>query len=275
MNYKAKMAIPLIILLFSVGYFVMIMGNLSLDIDLKGGTQISFESSKPVEASSIESVLSDYSPHVRTARGISGYTVIIEVDADTNTTPLIEDLRNSGYELESLSSQTIGPALGEAFFSQAQLALLFAFAFMALVIFIIFKQPLPSIYMVLVAVADIIEALVFSQLLGINLSLATFAALLLLVGYSVDSDVLLTTRVLKTREDEPKVRVKNALKTGLTMTGTTIGVVSVLYISTTSVVLQQIAAVLLIGLVFDLPNTWFFNAPLLRWWVEKKERVNE
>ena len=37
------------------------------------------------------------------------------------------------------------------------------------------------------------------RVVGIELSLGTLAALLMLIGYSVDSDILLTNRVLKRR----------------------------------------------------------------------------
>jgi preprotein translocase subunit SecF len=142
---------------------------------------------------------------------------------------------------------------------------------MALVVFVVFRQPLPSFYMVACATADIIEALLFSQIFGIALSLATFAALLLLIGYSVDSDILLTSRVLRSSEGEPKERVKGAFKTSLTMSTAAIGAVVVLYLATSSIVLHQISSVILLGLLFDLPNTWLLNAPLLLWWVERKK----
>ena len=119
------------------------------------------------------------------------------------------------------------------------------------------------------AFADITEALAFSQLLGIRLSLATFAALLLLVGYSVDTDILLTARVLK-GEGKLKELISRARKTGLTMTGTTCAALLALFAISGSAVITQIASVLLIGMLFDVLNTWITNAGLLTRYVERK-----
>ena len=271
---KSLMILPILILVFSSGYFLYITygPGLNLDVDFAGGTQIVAESDTPVNVGNVEDVLSVYSAKIESASGLSGYTVTMKVGADVSSDDVIGTLEENGYVFDSYSVQKIGPSLGETFFHQARIALFAAFAFMAIVIFIVFRKLLPSFYMVLVAVADIVEALVFSQIFGIELSFATFAALLLLVGYSVDSDVLLTMRILKTKEGNVDKRLKGAMKTGLTMTGTTIAVVCVLYFATTSIILRQIASVLLIGLLFDLPNTWMFNAPLLKWYVDKKEK---
>jgi len=272
LNYKTLMIIPLLIMLFSSVYFIFIYYNgFNLDVDLKGGTQISIETLEQVNIVDFKNILSEFEPNIRQGNGLLGYTVIIELDSTTDTTAVMNKLKEAGYDFEKYSEQTVPSSLGASFFQQAQIALLIAFVFMAIVVFIIFRSPLPSFYMIVVAIADILEAFVFSQIFGIKLSLATFAALLLLIGYSVDSDVLLTTRVFKTREGTPEERVKGAMKTGLTMTITTLAAVTVLYVATGSGVIQQIAAVILIGLIFDIPNTWLFNAPLLRWFVEKRE----
>jgi len=271
MKYKTLLFVPVALAIVTVLLFAFFLNGVSLDIDFKGGTQLSLESSVPVDAASIRSAISIYNPNVRIARGLTGYTVIIDVEAGENTTAILNDLEKAGYSFESSSSQTISSALGKSFFSQAQIALVLAFAFMALVVFVVFRQPMPSLYMVMCATADIAEAFVFSQILGINLSLATFAALLLLIGYSVDSDILLTSRVLKSTEGSPKERVKGAFKTSMTMSVAAIGAIVVLYLATSSIVLHQISLVILLGLLFDIPNTWLLNAPLLLWWVERKK----
>jgi len=270
-NYRKLLIIPIILLIFSLGYlYVATTGpGLERDIDLKGGTQISIEFESSINGDSIKSILAEFEPKIKTGRSINGFTVIIEVESSVNTSEVMQKLENSGYSFENYSVQTMGPILGESFFKQSQYALAFAFVFMAIVIFIIFRKLLPSFYVVLCASADIIETLAFSQILGIKLSLASFSALLLLVGYSVDTDILLTTRLLKAGGDV-KENMKNALKTGLTMSATTLTVLLSLYFISTSGIIQQIASVLIIGLVLDITNTWLLNAPLIRWYIEKK-----
>jgi preprotein translocase subunit SecF len=123
---------------------------------------------------------------------------------------------------------------------------------------------------ILAVICDIIETVAFMHLFGIQLSLASLAALLMLIGYSVDTDIILTTRVLRTTGHTIDERIKSAMKTGLTAAGTTIGALSVLFLSSISLVLTQIASVLLIGLVLDIINTWIQNAAIIKWYAVRK-----
>jgi len=140
---------------------------------------------------------------------------------------------------------------------------------MAFTIFFIFKNPLPSFFLVLTPTADLIETLVFSQMLGIKLSLASFAALLLLIGYSVDDNILLTSRVLK-EEGNIDEKIKSSFRTGITMVGATLVALLALFVISASIVIDQIASILIIGLLIDLLNSWVLNVGLLKIYVKRK-----
>ncbi|MEE9474827.1 MAG: hypothetical protein V3V36_04060, partial [Candidatus Hydrothermarchaeaceae archaeon] len=119
---------------------------------------------------------------------------------------------------------------------------------------------------------DIITTLAIMIVLQIKLSMGSFVALLLLIGYSVDTDILLTTRLLVKRQKSIKERIKGAMRTGLTMAGTTISAMIVLLLVATSTLLKEIAVVLLIGLLVDLINTWIQNVGILWWYLERDKK---
>jgi len=273
MNYKTSLIIPIIILVLSLSYLLwqITTVGLNLDIDLKGGTQITAESNKILDEKKLENVLEQYDAHVRTARGLAGISVFIEFDASINSKDVLKTLNENGYEFEDYSVQTVGPSLGAASFQQAIVVLIAAFVFMAITIFIIFRIPVVSFYISLAPAFDIIETLAISQILGIKLSLASFAALLMIIGYSVDDDVMITTRILK-GTSEMKDKIKDSRKTSFTTTAATMVALAALYTVSLSVVITQIASVLLIGLLIDLQNTWLFSTPLLRWHIERKSK---
>ncbi len=271
-KYKLLLVMPIVVLIITSLGLVLIINDLNMEVDLKGGNQLIYETSSEPSASTLTSVLGEYDANVRIASSISGYTVFIDFDSETNPQDVMSLLRESGYDYELSSSQTIGPALGASFFYQAKLALVVAFIFMAIVVFIIFRAGMPSLYVVFAAGADIIETLLISQVLGIKLSLATFAALLLLIGYSVDTDILLTTRVLKRVHGTVSSRIRGSMKTGITMSVTTLAATSALFFISSSTVITQIASILIIGILLDMFNTWFGNAIMLRWWAEKREK---
>ncbi len=272
MNYKLFIVVPLIVLSIALGFLYLTLTGpgLNLDIDLKGGNQIIAESASRISEDSIKETLKNYDINVRTATGIEKYTIFIEFDASIDPNEVLEVLEADGYEFEAYSVQSVGATLGEAFFNQSITVLIVAFVFMAITIFIIFRTPIISFYISLAPFFDIIETLAISQFLGIKLSLASFAALLMIIGYSVDDDVMITTRVTK-GSGEIKDKFSNSFKTSLTTTIATVVALISLYVLSLSPVITQIASVLLIGLIVDFQNTWLFNVPILRWYMERKK----
>ena len=144
---------------------------------------------------------------------------------------------------------------------------------MGIIVFVAFRVPVPAATIVFVAFSDMLVALGFMSVAGIHLSRYTIAAILMLIGYSVDTDILLTARVLKEKGDSIDESIRNALRTGLMMTLTTLAALSALYIFSTSEVIDGIAIVLIFGLIGDLIMTWIFNAGVLKWYVLRKEGV--
>jgi len=144
-------------------------------------------------------------------------------------------------------------------------------AFATLLIYIYIKNSVPAFAVMLSAFADIIMTLALVNFLGIKLSTAGIVAFLMLIGYSVDTDILLTTRLLKKHESTNKA-LFGAFKTGTTMTITSIIAITtaLIVVSSFESVLNQIFTILLIGLGFDLFNTWITNASIIKWYTDKK-----
>lgn len=276
-NYKLLIIIPVLMIIICSVYLVWSAGtnNIKLDIDLKGGTQLMVESSSPIDSAKMEGILSKYDANIRIARGVSTYSMIISFDSATNTTDVISTLKENGYDFKNYSEQTIGPVLGASFFNQAIIALLIAFALIAVAIFAVFKIPIVSLYAAACPAFDIIELLAISQMLGVKLSLVVFATLLMLIGESVSDDVMVASRVLKEGEFGITERFKGGFKTSLTSTMAMIVATAAMFMISVSSVISQIAFILFIGLMLDFMNTWLFNATLLRMYVEKKERVKQ
>ncbi len=174
-------------------------------------------------------------------------------------------LSEGDYTVESM-----GSALGASFFRQTIRAIIIAFIAMAFVVFITFRAWVPSMFVILAAVSDIISTLAVISLLDVKLSTAGIAAFLMLIGYSVDTDILLTTRVLKRKEGTVFERILKAMRTGLTMSCTSLVASGVAFYFSRSEVIRQIMLIILIGLFFDMVYTWIQNAGILRWYMEKK-----
>ncbi|MBL7206029.1 MAG: protein translocase subunit SecF [Candidatus Aenigmarchaeota archaeon] len=277
MDYKLLLIVPLLLLFGSIA--ILVNGYVQTgewferSIELRGGTLITVNTDEQQDINSIEKQLSEEfgAVIVKGLRGIGGYGIQIEVGSDADSSRILEIL--SEYMDTSKSSiESIEPALGETFWNQAQLGIILAFIFMGIIVFAIFRSFVPSFAVILAAVSDILVTLTLMQVFKIELTLAGLASLLMLIGYSIDTDIMLTTRLLK-RAGNLKENINSAFKTGITMTGTTLGALAVIYIVPTSPVITEIASILLIGLVIDVIMTWLQNSVLLRWYVERRNVI--
>ncbi len=281
-NYKFLLLIPLILLIASlayIGYFYSVNGDfIKKDVSLTGGTSITVFSQQKINIKDLANHISQTTDDFST-RELSDFrtgkqkAVIIETTLNSSELkPILENYL--GYELttENSSIESTGSSLGESFYKQLRIAVILSFILMAIVVFFIFRTPVPSLAVVISAFADITMTLAVTNLLGIKVSSAGIIAFLMLIGYSVDTDIMLTTRLLK-RHEETNKKLLNAFKTGMTMTLTSIVAITLtlLIIQSSSVVLKQIFTILLIGLGFDIFNTWITNASILKWHLEKKE----
>jgi len=144
-------------------------------------------------------------------------------------------------------------------------------AFATYLIRIYIKNSVPAFAVMLSAFADIVMTLAIVDIIGMKLSTAGIVAFLMLIGYSVDTDILLTTRLLKKHEGA-NAALFGAFKTGTTMTLTSLIAITaaLIVVFPFGSVLNQIFIILLIGLGLDLFNTWITNASIIKWYVETK-----
>ena len=270
MNYKLLIIIPVALLLISLASLGLRYAQtgewFDRSIELKGGTSIDLKLD-PSQIPAAKQALAGFNVNIREVRSLSGSG--LEIEAAEGPEAILEALQAAGIDTSQSSVRTIGPALGESFWLQTQVALAMAFVLMGIVVFVMFRNPITSVYVILAALSDILITIAFMGIFGIEVSLPAIGALLMLIGYSVDTDILLTTRVTKDEDSLPE-RVKSAFKTGITMTLTTLAALVALLLTGISPVLSQIASVLIIGLVADIINTWAQNAVLLRMYMEKK-----
>ncbi len=326
-NYKKLLIIPFLLLAFAVillGFQYATTGEfLHKGVSLKGGLTVTILTAEEADTNAMQNELlakfPDADIDVRTLTTAGRQTAVTISASDVDEGPLISALedRFGKFREGDYAVETTGSSLGESFFRETFKAIIIAFLFMGVVVFIYFSEnalskviavllsltasamiffstatlmyamaflliavliyvyskfSIPSIAVMLAALSDMVTVLAIINLLGIKLSTAGIAGFLMLIGYSVDTDILLSTRVLKIRGGTVLERVIGAMKTGLTMTFATMGAVIAAYIITDSSVLKQIMLILIIGLGCDIIYTWLQNAGILRWYLAKRHK---
>ncbi len=270
-SYKPLIAIPVIITLLSV--ILLASNGLNEGIDIKGGSLAVLSLEKSISSNDLKVMIEDgLNTTEVSVLSIDNNKATVQIGSTADVVQLT-DLMKGTATISSFSS--VGPVLSQQSLNQVYWAVGFAFLFMSITVFIVFREMVPSIAVILAALSDILIALGGMSLFGIPLSLASVGAILMLIGYSVDTDILLTTRLLKGKEGSLTERALDALKTGLTMSIAAIASMAALYLVTIflipqAVVLSNIAAVLIIGLAADIIATWLMNLGILKWYLEAR-----
>ncbi len=267
---KQLVIIPLVILAISLVLLALNMATTGMPvtpgIDFSGGTAVTIFSADSREQ--IQSTFAGY-PLIDVSEGVNNGKFLKFGSMDDVKYKDLSTLIYQKYPDASINQ--IGETFGKTLQSQAVLAMIFSFIGMAIVVFVSFRTFVPSVAVVLSAFADMAMTAAAMNVVGLTLSLGTVAALLMLIGYSVDSDILLTNRVLK-RQGKLNDKLAGAFHTGIIMTTTTLAAVAAMFIVSwfgSVQILTEISAVLLIGLVFDVMNTWLTNVGILKWYVLK------
>ncbi len=328
-NYKLLLLIPLALLIFGFVYLGFFYSQnhdfMYKDISLTGGTSVTIN--EKVDPAALTNAISSKLQNVN-VREISDLitqqqiAVIVETQSDAATARQV--LENYlGYPLTEKNSsfEFTGSSLGEGFYSQLLLSIIFAFTFMGLVVFFIFskntkikillaflsiltpslfffghvislnesfilsivvllvslffyvKESIPSVAVIASAFADIFMTLIVVDLAGMHVSSAGIVAFLMLIGYSVDTDILLTTRAVKRDNGSLNQRMFESFKTGITMTLASLFALlaALIIVGPFSSVLSQIFTIMIIGLGFDILNTWLTNVSLVKWYLLRKK----
>lgn len=272
-SYKPLIAIPIIITIIAV--VILATHGITQGIDLKGGSTAVIQLQTNPSVDELQSIIANgigiNSSQVEVTSIVNNQATV-EITGTADVTKLTNALGGTGT---ILSFQSVGALLSSQALTQVYYAIAFAFVFMAITVFIVFRNFVPSMAVIMAALSDILIAMGGMALFGIPLSVASVGALLMLIGYSVDTDILLTTRVLKRREGTINERAIDAMKTGITMAAAAIGSMVTLYLIVIFFIpyagtLSQIAAVLIIGLSADVLATWLMNLGVLRWYMEAK-----
>ena len=280
-HYLRILIFPALMLLLAIGVILFHYaktGNfIETDVSLKGGITLTLLNEPNLGNAELnEFLLREFPKADITVRTLSeaGRQKGLIVDAtDISQDELVAGIKEKIPSLtrDDYTAEVIGSSLGASFFRETIYAVLIAFLFMAVVVFLYFKIPVPSLAVVLAAFSDMVCTWAVMVLFDIKLSTAGVAALLMLIGYSVDTDILLTSRVLKRKDQSILDATLGAMRTGMTMSIAAIASVLVAYFFTSSHVIKQIMIILFIGLIFDILNTWLQNAAILRWYLERKE----
>ncbi|WP_435062291.1 protein translocase subunit SecF [Halobaculum sp. EA56] len=265
-------AIPLAVLIVALlvigGSYATTGAPVDPGLDFTGGTELRIAVDAPSEEQARDRIAEAFAatPDSVQRVGTGDVYVVTFQASEAETDELEAQAEAAGFEIRSIDA--VSASFGADTQRLALIGVGVAFAGMALLVFGLFRTLVPSVAVVVSAFSDIVIPVALMNLLGIELSLGTVAALLMLIGYSVDSDILLNNSVLR-RSGDFYESTYRAMRTGVTMTLTSIAAMAVMAVVASFFgigLLASIGIILVFGLTADLMNTYLLNVSLLRWY---------
>lgn len=274
-------AISGVILLIGAG--ALTTKGLNFGIDFESGTRIEVALDQSASTSEVRDVVGPVGLGEADIQAITDNPALgdnaFKIDSETLKPPEVAEVNeilndNFGVSPDSFNSTSVGPTFGASVARSAALAILFSLLLIMGYIAVRFgaKYTVP----VLIAIVhDFLIALGIYALLGFEVSSATVAAFLTILGYSQYDTIIVFDRI---RENEPKMpratysqivnkSVSEVMTRSLvTSFSTLIGVVALLIFG--GEVLRAFAIAILVGVFSGTYSSIFIASPVLGLWKE-------
>ena len=275
LRYRYMVAIPLAMAAVFAAAFVI--QGVPLSMDFAGGTylNVSIENTEDLPSvATVEEVLQDLlGAEVRAHQTDDGLTIetsayLTENQVENQVGPAL-----SAYGVDGVyKTQRMGSVITSLYAEQAKQAIIGAAIAMAIIIFIAIRQFTSVGGILLVVGLDMLGVFGGMALLQIPLSFGSVTGILLLIGYAVDTNILLSTKVLKRVGDAPRERAAEGMRTGMMMSGTSVAALLTINLILSPPLLKELSGVLIIGILVDMANTWLLNSGILLWHAERQQR---
>jgi preprotein translocase subunit SecF len=267
-----------------VGIISLVLhGGPRYGVDFTGGTLIQVEFAQETSVADLRSVLS--SAGMENAQiqqfGDSNDFLIRTQDFEGIVDEVGTLLRDSyGADGFTMSTDAVGPKVGSELQRKAAIAILMSFALTLVYLAFRFEWRF-GIAAIIATFHDITVTFGFISLFDIEITLATVAAILTILGYSLNDTIVVFDRIRenlkKRRKDSYKDIVNSSINETLPRTvltsGTTLATLLALFILGGTVV-RPFALVLILGIVIGTYSSIFVASPALLE-IEERSRRRE
>ncbi|MDX9703296.1 MAG: protein translocase subunit SecD [Candidatus Auribacterota bacterium] len=271
-----------IIIVIGMGYFLY-RGNGNFGIDFTGGTLLQIHTEKPLALESVRSTLKQ----IGEEKAVIQYfdkdkeSILIRTTDKGSTESIFDTLKKEYSEYNIIRERTeyVGPSIGAELRQQALLAILFALA--GILIYISWRFEFKfALGAIIALVHDVLIALGLFSLSGREISLPIIAALLTIVGYSLNDTIVVFDRIREDLQVYKKLdyahiinlSINQTLSRTLLTSITTLIVVVILYFFGGEVI-NDFAFMLFVGITVGTYSSIFIASPILIF-MQKKQPVN-
>ena len=275
--YKKLNILSIILIIFSV--LILLLKGLNLGVDFKGGTLIELRTQNPIitiaeiRESFLQMNLGDVT--VKKFGRVNDYLVKIEITKtdDENFIKSINDKLSAdlGSEINFRRVENVGPKVSNELLRAGLLAISLSLAAMLFYIWIRFEWQF-SLGAVVALIHDVIITMGIFSLLAYEINLSIVAAVLTIVGYSMNDTVVIFDRIRENLKKYSKISITEIsdLSTNQTLSRTLITSVTTLlalfsiYIFG-GAILKGFSFAMIIGVIVGTYSSIFVATPILNY----------
>ncbi len=275
MSY-GKITTSISLVTFILAVFFLATKGLNLGVDFTGGTVMEVRYAQPADLNKVREQLADMGLHEVLVQNFgSSYDVLVQVPLKQNlvgaklSEQVLDKLRSQDASVEMLRVEFVGPQVGKELVEDGALALLLVAIGIAGYLWMRFEWKF-GVAAVIANLHDVVIILGFFAFFQWEFSLAVLAAVLAVLGYSVNESVVVFDRIRenfrKMRKAEVAEIIDNAItrtmsRTIITHLSTQMMVTAMLFLGGET--LYYFAVALTIGILFSIYSSVLVASPLL------------
>jgi len=287
-NFKKANVASITIFLLSICF--IIFKGLNYGIDFKGGTLIELRTETGISASSIRSSLNSMNlgdVNVKKFGQDGDYLIKVE-QKETNSNELIPKIKkklieNLNAEVNFRRVENVGPKVSSELLESSIIAISLALAAMLFYIWIRFEWQF-SVGSIIALFHDVVITLGIFSALSLEINLSIIAAVLTIVGYSMNDTVVIYDRIRENLFKYTKISISDVAnisinetltRTIITSVTTLLALVSIYILG--GEILRGFSFAMILGVIIGTYSSIFVASPVLKFFkvsyktLEKKD----
>ena len=265
------------IILFALSILLVFFKGLNYGIDFKGGTLIELRTEKSIKASSIRDTLSSMNlgdVNVKKFGKDGDYLIKVE-QKESNNNELIPEIKkklidNLNAEIDFRRVENVGPKVSAELLESSIIAISLALAAMLFYIWIRFEWQF-SVGSIIALFHDVVITLGIFSLLSLEINLSIIAAVLTIVGYSMNDTVVIYDRIRENLFKYTKISISDIAnlsinetlaRTIITSVTTLLALVSIYTLG--GEILRGFSFAMILGVIIGTYSSIFVASPILK-----------
>ncbi|HLS54123.1 MAG TPA: protein translocase subunit SecF [Tissierellaceae bacterium] len=278
---KRKIFIGISLSIIILGIIMFIINGFNYGIEFTGGTLIQVNSDEFIEAEKIRPITDEFDENISIVHGGEDKKELILrstldlSNADVNK--MADDFEKEfGIKKSNFKSEKVGPSMGKEIKNKAVISI--TIATIAMLIYITFRFEFTfGLAAIIALIHDVLITLSMYAIFKLPVNNAFIAAILTIVGYSINDTIVIFDRIREEIRLNPREELDNIINSGIShtlrrtinTTITTVIAVSVLYIVGVEDI-KVLALPLIFGLLAGTYSSTFIASPL--WYIFKNFR---